>query len=187
MDTTLKLENREALPERLRVLVEELPRSGWDAHPNFDGLTKFWLDRHLMFRDVLGRLRTGSEGFLDNQRELMAHARETQRYAGFLLNELHGHHHIEDVHYFPALQGLDPRLEDGFELLDGDHHALDGHIHALAEKTNAFLQSVSEGGSRDAAGRLHESLAGFETFLDRHLDDEEDLVVPVILKFAPKL
>ena len=181
------LAHRKSLPDALRVLADALPRSGWEAHPNFDALTRFWLDRHLMFRDVLGRLRRGSELYLNRQADPKRHAAETARYAGFLLNELHGHHGIEDHHYFPALIGLDRRLVRGFELLDSDHHALDGHIHGLAETTNAFLQRLGQAEERDRAAALAGALGQFETFLDRHLTDEEDLVVPVILTYAPKL
>ncbi|KAF0675417.1 hemerythrin domain-containing protein [Profundibacterium mesophilum] len=187
----LPLETRSGLPEPLRVLVRELPREGWESHGNFDQLTRFWLDRHLMFRDLLAKLRGGSEAFLDGRLEARRHGRETGRYAGFLLNELHGHHQIEDVHYFPKLAGLDPRIEAGFALLDADHHALDGHIHALAGTTNALLSALDkpagEDAVRDAAGTMHEHLTAFEGFIDRHLTDEEELVVPTLLKFAPKL
>jgi hypothetical protein len=181
------LSHRKGLPDALRVLLDELPRETWERHPNFDGLTRFWLERHLMFREVLKRLRSGSEGFIDGKIEVRRYANETARYGGFLLNELHGHHNIEDHHYFPKLQALDTRLERGFELLDADHHALDGHIHGLAGAANAFLQSVGQPGERDRAGELNAALAGFETFLDRHLVDEEDLIVPVILKYAPDM
>ena len=183
----LPLESRPGLPEPLRVLVRELPREGWEAHRNFSQLTRFWLDRHLLFRDVLGRLRTGSEAFMDGQRDARAHVQETQRYAGFLLNELHGHHQIEDQHYFPVLQSLDPRLEHGFALLDQDHDALDGHIKALAETTNGFLRTAATPEARDSAGALTTHLTEFERFLDRHLTDEEELVVPTILTYAPRL
>jgi len=181
------LSHRTGLPDALRVLLEEHPRGTWERHPNFDGLTRFWLERHLMFREVLTRLRTGSEGYLDGRADERRHAAETARYAGFLLNELHGHHNIEDHHYFPRLQSLDARLERGFGLLDADHHALDGHIHALAGTTNGFLQAVGQPDARTRGGALHGALEQFEGFLDRHLTDEEDLIVPVILKFAPDM
>ena len=182
-----KLEERTGLPEALRVLADALPREGWESHPNFSALTRFWLDRHLMFRDVLGRLVTGAEARIDGGVDPMRHAQETSHYAGFLLNQLHGHHQIEDHHYFPELQRLDGRLERGFALLDADHHALDGHIHALAETTNAYLRAPAGDVGRDAAGALHQALARFDLLLDRHLNDEEDLVVPVILTYAPDL
>ena len=181
------LATRQGLPDALRVLVKELPRAGWESHPNFDGLTRFWLDRHLMFRDLLSRLRTGAEARLDGRIEPAKYAHETQRYAGFLLNELHGHHRIEDHHYFPRLAALDPRIAHGFELLDADHHALDGHLHGLAEVTNAYLGGFEAADAVTRAGDLHGALGRFETFLDRHLIDEEELVVPVILTYAPAL
>ncbi|RVT87004.1 hemerythrin domain-containing protein [Rhodobacteraceae bacterium CCMM004] len=183
MDDDLSLERRTGLPDALRVLAETLPRDGWEGHDNFTALTRFWLDRHLMFRDVLGRLRTGAEAYLDGRAEDRRHAGEVARYGGFLLNELMAHHHIEDAHYFPQLSELDARLTRGFTLLDADHHALDDHIRGLADGANAYLTAQG----RDTAGALHAGLGRFETFLDRHLTDEEDLVVPVILTYAPPL
>lgn len=182
-----KLEDRTGLPDALRVLAEALPRSGWEKHPNFNEIIRFWLDRHLMFRDVLGRLQAGSEAFLDSKVDAVAHAHETQRYGGFLLNQLHTHHQVEDQHYFPQLQGLDARISDGFQLLDADHHALDGHINGMAETMNAYLRVATTPQARDRVGELHRALSQFHGFLDRHLTDEEDLVVPVILTYAPDL
>lgn len=180
------LSTRKGLPDALRVLVEDFPRTGWETHPNFDGLTRFWLDRHLMFRDVLGRLRTGAETYLDGTLDPLTHAREVQRMGGFFLNELHTHHQVEDHHYFPKLQGLEARLEAGFGVLDADHHALDANIHATADRMNAYLRAEGDA-ARDAAGALQEGLQEFERFMDRHLTDEEELIVPIILKHAPAL
>jgi iron-sulfur cluster repair protein YtfE (RIC family) len=178
----LALDVRERLPDPLRVLVAAYPRSGWESHPHFTALTRFWLDRHLSFRRMQGLLIAETEGFLDGGREPRAYARGLQRLAGTFLNELHGHHMIEDHQNFPLLKRLDGRLAAGFDLLDADHHALDAGIHALAEDTNAVLRAVQDGAPADApAGALHGRLAGFARLIDRHLVDEEELVVPVIL------
>ena len=102
--------------------------------------------------------------------------------AGMYLNELHGHHMIEDHHYFPRLKRLDARLGAGFELLDADHEALDGEIHALAEAVDRVLAAVRDGRPADTgAGALDTRLGQFGRLIDRHLTDEEELVVPVIL------
>lgn len=186
-EDALALETRTGLPEALRVLADTLPRSGWEAHPNFDELTRFWLDRHLMFRNVLNTLRSAAEDRIDGTLPRERHLHETQRYAGFLLNQLHGHHQIEDQHYFPQLAGLDARLARGFTLLDADHGALDGHIHGMAETVNAYLRAEEGDAERNSLGALQGALAAFEGFLNRHLTDEEDLIVPVILTYAPKL
>lgn len=185
MDT---LETRTGLPDALRVLAEQYPRDLWESHENFDGLTRFWMDRHRMFRDLLDRQTALTADHLDGRLDPQRFAANTARLMGMFLNQLHGHHQIEDAHYFPVLQAHDARLARGFEILDADHHMLDGQIHGLADRTNAALRAVQAGGAtRDAAGALHGDLGRFETFLDRHLTDEEDLVIPVILHYAARL
>ena len=178
---------RTGLPEHLRELVRLYPREGWEGHRNFDGLTRFWLDRHLMFRKVMVQLQDGAEAFLDGNKDPMRYAAETQRLAGFFLNQLHGHHQIEDQQYFPLLSAHDASLVEGFDLLDSDHLALDGHIHALADRTNAMLHVAGQAAMTDRAAELHGALSQFHLFLNRHLEDEEDLVVPVILRYGAPL
>ena len=106
--------------------------------------------------------------------DFQAYAPRLSQYGGTLLNELHGHHQIEDHHYFPKLVKCDARLEQGFELLEADHAAMDGLLHSMAEGANAVLA----GGEAAAfVGRID----SFATLLERHLTDEEEIIVPVIL------
>ncbi|OWU85154.1 hypothetical protein ATO6_08925 [Oceanicola sp. 22II-s10i] len=183
MTAPLALETRKGLPEELRVLVKQYPREMWQGHANFGGLTAFWLDRHMMFRGLIDKLVEGSEIRLD--RGDPRFGPELSRYTGFFLNQLHHHHMIEDQHYFPQFIPLDARLERGFEILDHDHHALDGHIHALAEGTNAVLGLIAERrDEKDEVARLLAAQRDFRRFLDRHLEDEEELIVPVILEYG---
>ena len=179
------LARRDGLPDALRVLVQQYPRDLWAAHHNFDGLTRFWLERHLMFRQVLERWQAETRAFLDKGSDPRRQASQTARLGGFLISELHGHHHIEDAHYFPQLGAAEPRLARGFALLDADHQALDAELAGLTETANAHLTALAGGDLvADSAGRLLTRLEGFERFLDRHLIDEEELVVPVILHHA---
>lgn len=180
----LSLEHRIGLPEHLRVLAEKYPRDGWELHSNFDQMTRFWLDRHLMFRDLIDRLQSRSERFLNDPYDRFGP--ELSRFTGFFLNQLHGHHSIEDQHYFPQFLPLDGRLEHAFTLLDGDHHALDRHIHNLAASTNAVLETLQTG--QDARPKCENLLAhqrDFDRFLQRHLFDEEEIIVPLVLEYAP--
>ncbi|NBR90071.1 MAG: hemerythrin domain-containing protein [Rhodobacteraceae bacterium] len=182
----LDLDARTGLPPHLRILADKYPRADWAGHPNFNQLTAFWLERHGMFRQVMTRVLDLTRGYIDAPRD--RYAPELSRYTGFFLNELHGHHNIEDHHYFPQFNALDRRLEQGFELLDKDHHALDAHIHALAEATNRVLIAIREGqGAQDAAGALEKAQSGFQTFLERHLADEEEIIVPLILEYGSDL
>ena len=181
------LETRDGLPDALRVLVDELPRGTWEDHPNFSPLTRFWLQRHLMCRELREKLQGGTRGYLDDVMDARSYGRNAARLAQMFLQELHGHHSIEDHHYFPLLSKLDRRLDRGFALLDADHHALDGHLNDLADGTNAMLRGLSGPDPKAGAGSLDARLSAFGVFLNRHLTDEEDLVVPVILTYAPEI
>ncbi|MEM7299678.1 MAG: hemerythrin domain-containing protein [Pseudomonadota bacterium] len=178
---TLDLETRTGLPEHLLVLAERYPRDDWDGHPNFNDLTRFWLDRHIMFRKAIGQLVEQSENHLDSPAE--GFDKRLLRLTHFFLNQLHGHHSVEDHHYFPLLKPLEPRLVQGFDILDRDHHALDEHIHGLAEATQSVLQNLQkDSASKSAVEELRVTQSRFSGFLHRHLADEEELIVPVILE-----
>ena len=182
----LPLESRAGLPDALRVLLADWPREGWAAAPNFHPLASMWLDRHLSFRRLLGLMRTDAEALLDRRMEGEAWAPRLSRLGSHFVSDLHGHHHVEDDHYFPLLAARDPRLADGFALLDRDHQALDGHLAAFVADANAALQALgAEDALRAAAGRLRGNLQRLEGFIDRHLTDEEELIVPVILRDGP--
>lgn len=177
---------RERLPDALRVLVEELPREGWGAHPGFSELIRFWLDRHGMFRQLLGLLREDAEAAEAGRLDGADFARRLSRHGGLFVNELLAHHRIEDAHYFPVLQARDPRVQRGFDILDRDHHALDGALGLFADQANAVLRGAREReGARNRAGAFLREVEGLKPLLERHLVDEEELVVPVLLRHAP--
>lgn len=177
MTDPLALGLRTGLPDALQVLVRELPRLQWPHHPRFHGLASFWLDRHLDFRKVQALLAQDAAARLAGDMDPADHARRLARLGGHLLDSLHGHHQIEDAEYFPLMATLDARVARGFDLLDADHAALDGTLHGFADAANALLRDEP-----DAAARLADRLGGFAAFLNRHLEDEEDIVIPLILK-----
>ncbi|WP_050929006.1 hemerythrin domain-containing protein [Aestuariivita boseongensis] len=179
------LATRQELPDALRVLVREIPRAGWAEHQNYSQLIDFWLNRHMMFRQLLEQLTQDSQAALDRSMDPRTYKARLHRFGGLLINELHGHHMIEDMHYFPSMAKLDSRVSAGFDILDSDHHAMDAQLQRLAQGANDALQAGDDAAVREGAGQFSKTLSDFAPLLNRHLLDEEELVVPVLLKYAP--
>ena len=57
-------------------------------------------------------------------------------YGNRLIGNLHGHHHWEDMEYFPELSAADPRFDAGLEILEKDHEALNRVLDRFAEAGN---------------------------------------------------
>ncbi|MEJ6403366.1 hemerythrin domain-containing protein [Yoonia sp. 2307UL14-13] len=183
----LTLETRQGLPDALRVLLAEYPRIGWERDPGFDGLIRFWLDRHVMFRRILDTLRQGTEALIDKDDSPERYRILVSRYGGMFVNGLHEHHTIEDTHYFPRLAQRDTRVARGFDILDRDHHAIDADLNAFVAGANAvMMQAEDRDALQNAAGAFRDQLISLERNLNRHLLDEEDLIVPIILKYGTK-
>ena len=177
------LEGRDGLPDALRVLLDAYPRAVWEHHPGFDGLLTFWLERHMMFRQILAAMTDQTESYLDGNRDGADYARRIRHYAHHFVTGLHQHHTIEDTHFFPAMTAQDARIGWGFQLLEADHHAIDAHLNRFVMRTNDTLQNVSNKVVlRARAGKFHAGVVDLTALLDRHLTDEEELVVPLVLE-----
>jgi hypothetical protein len=88
-DDILALANRTGLPDALRVLLAEYPRDLWTSHRNFDGLTRFWLERHLGFRQLMDGLQGRTRVFLDRP-ATRSEAQQVHRMASALIQHLQG-------------------------------------------------------------------------------------------------
>lgn len=179
-DAALALDQRSRLPDALRVLLKAYPRHTWESDPGLDDLARFWLDRHLMFRRLLDQLQTITRARLSKELEPMHFAARLSQLGSTFVGELHVHHNVEDLHYFPRLAEQDPRIEQGFELLHTDHMALETHIAAFVSCAESILQTPQQA----EIGPLGEEIDHLARLLDRHLTDEEEIVVPVILKYG---
>ncbi len=180
--TDFALATRPGLPDALRLLLPLYPRDGWTRHHNFDGLVAFWLDRHLSFRDLTARMAQGTQALLDRSIDPADFAATLLRLGTHFLNDLHGHHGIEDAYFFPRLTLIEPRLAQGFAMLETDHQSIDGVLHRFANAANSLLPDPA---NLTHAAAFAAELAAVTALLDRHLTDEEDLIVPVILHVGP--
>ena len=177
-------EARPALGEELRFLARRHPRETRVGHANLGQLARFWLERHEAFRRLDEMIRSGTEAAsgqpveaADLQRWLSSHLR-------WFLWQLEEHHQVEDLHYFPVFRRVEPRLAAGFDLLERDHEALHVAIGGIVERANAVLanEGSDRAGFRSDLARFRDAQVALGGQLVRHLDDEEDLVIPLILE-----
>ena len=171
------------MPEELRFLLDRYPRDSWDTHAGFKEKTRHWLGAHQMFRRVAERVRLGSEDLLNKDSAVEEYAARWSYYGANLVGFLHGHHGREEHSYFPELSAADPRFDAGLELLEKDHADLDHVLDDFTKSANRVIKlaTLDEAQSREEAAQVHRSAQTIEAFLKRHLSDEEELAVPIIL------
>jgi iron-sulfur cluster repair protein YtfE (RIC family) len=179
----LALASRSGWPEDLRVLIARYPREQWQGHANLGEMARFWLSRHDMFRELAAMIQAIEAQFREGTLSGAEFPRQFVPRLQFLLSQLGVHHQIEDLHYFPIFRAADARLVRGFDVLEGDHHAIHADMAATADSANALLRALT--GEPQALRRCGDDYAAASGALlkglIRHLDDEEDLIVPLIL------
>lgn len=181
--TDLDLDRRTGWPPELRVLLDRHPRESWPNAARIGPTGRFWLQRHDLFRELTQALTMAAGELQEDRVDAARFVPWFRPRIGFLLHELHGHHRIEDLHYFPVFQAADPRLARGFEVLDADHHAIDRAIAELGTASDALLRVLAAPAADrpGAIAGLATTLPAFLRRLERHLDDEEDLVIPLLI------
>jgi iron-sulfur cluster repair protein YtfE (RIC family) len=180
---SLDLARRSGWPEDLRVLLARFPREQWEGHANLGEMARFWLSRHAMFRELAAMIEEIAAKFRAGALPAAEFPRQLVPRLQFLLSQLNVHHQIEDLHYFPIFRAADARLKRGFDVLEGDHHAIHADMGRTAETANSLMRALS--GNTDALKHCGDDYAQASATLIkgliRHLDDEEDLIVPLIL------
>jgi hypothetical protein len=173
------------MPKEMRFLFDKYPRDSWPTHPGFADRTRHWLGAHKMFRHVAERIRLKTEDVLDAIIPMDDYAHQLSQYGGVLVTNLHGHHGWEDRNFFPELMAADPRFKTGLDLLEKDHADLDTVLDRFTQTANRLikLSTMDEAQALQEAGHVHETGLTIEAFLKRHLGDEEELSVPIILHY----
>jgi hypothetical protein len=179
----LDLDTRAGWPPDLRIFIERFPRPVWNGHSNLGPMARFWLDIHDGFRRHGDLIRSKTVDF----RSGLVAAGEFRPWLAprlrMFLGHLEAHHQIEDFQFFPLFGRAEPRLVRGFEVLEQDHHVIHESMDTIVAVANDFLRAPEA--DRDAllraADRFAETGDRLIARLIHHLDDEEDLVVPLIL------
>ncbi|RBW58804.1 hemerythrin domain-containing protein [Ruegeria sp. A3M17] len=171
------------MPGEMQILLEQYPRDSWETHPGFTEKTRHWLGAHLMFRRLARLVRSDAESYLGKDLSPEEYAARLSHYGNALVGNLHGHHGWEDHSYFPELSAADSRFDAGLNVLEKDHADLDLVLDQYTRTANRVIKLIQldEVQARSEVGSLRDTSEAIEAFLKRHLGDEEDLAVPIIL------
>lgn len=178
----LLLDSRSGWPADLRLLIDRYPREVWPGHANLGAMAQFWLSRHDMFREIGAALDGATAAFRNGTAEAADFRAWFPPRLQFFLQQLNAHHQIEDLHYFPVFQAAESRLAHGFDVLESDHKVIHEQIVATVEAANTFLKTaVNDEALRPAGEHYAAASDALLRLLTRHLGDEEDLIIPLIL------
>lgn len=167
----------------MQTLLQDYPRDGWAGHANFAASIQNWMGAHRMFRRLADLAETEVQSFLDKRQDPEDFADRFGHYGDLLVRNLHGHHTWEDRSFFPELARADHRFDHGLDMLETDHVTLDQTLDALTRQGNraVVLAKLDPAQAYEEAGKLLDHTTAIKSFLSRHLTDEEDLVVPILL------
>jgi hemerythrin-like domain-containing protein len=184
--TQYNIETRGGLPPEMQALLREHPRDTWPGNPNFAASIQNWMGAHTMFRQLGELITNDTEQFLNKDIERDLYVKRLAHFGTHLVRNLHGHHSWEDRSFFPELEAADPRFERGLAMLETDHEALDKLLDQFTTGANRTIQlsHLDPDQVVDEAALVHKSAVQIERFLNRHLSDEEDLAVPILLQYG---
>jgi hemerythrin-like domain-containing protein len=179
----LALDTRSCWPADLRLLMDRYPRDAWEGHANLGSMARFWLQRHDMFREIAAALTDATAAFRDGTATAQDFRAWFPPRLQFFLQLLNAHHQVEDLHYFPVFQAAEAKLAHGFTVLEADHDTIHESIATTVDTANAFLRAAMNDPDalRTVADLYIASSGKLIGQLTRHLGDEEDLIIPLIL------
>ena len=174
---------RQGLPEEMQILLRDYPRESWPGHPNFAASIQNWMGAHVMFRRLSAQSERQVEAYLEGDLDADGFAERFGYFGDLLLRNLHGHHTWEDRKFFPELSAADDRFDHGLAMLEADHIEMDGLLDAFSRQGNraVMLAHMDPDQAYEEAGKLLPQVGAIRGFLQRHLTDEEELVVPILL------
>jgi iron-sulfur cluster repair protein YtfE (RIC family) len=177
------IHTRQGLPADLRTLLRDYPRDAWPDHPNFARSIRNWMGAHAGFRAASELLNAQSHQMLDRDIDPERFIANLGYYGRGLVQNLHGHQTWEDLKFFPELSSADDRFDHGLDMLETDHAEMDRLLDGFSRTMNRvlLLSQMAPDQVEDEMPELAEQTEALQGFLRRHLSDEEDLVVPILL------
>jgi hemerythrin-like domain-containing protein len=131
---------------------------------------------HRMMRRDLHRLTEVAERIAGGEPCPDRRAAALVRWVGYVCQEIHHHHTVEDEALLPLLAARAGAEVDLAEL-GADHRALDPLLDAIRTAAKGL-----DADRRAGAARLGAALARVRDELDEHIEDEERTMFPLILR-----
>lgn len=155
-------------PHFERLSPPKLERRQWHEHPNYPGQVLL-LRSHESFRSFTKGL---IEAAADERRKPMHVSYAFEQ----LIGAMGGHEHYEEHKLYRYLEW---RYDVSLDSLRNGHERL----HACHDRVrDGFRTAIAE----DDRGPAIAALSEFAAVLDEHLDEEEDVVIPMLLELSPR-
>jgi len=178
---------------RRRKVLGDAPtiaRSEWSTHPNYHSIASHFLGFHEHFRSDLRKLVRVSNvdepyrggGGRNRAQALQRRVRELSRAFSQLNSHLHTHHSIEDRHVFPQAIRANKGLTTAVGMLEKDHGTMNKLLKGAEGAISTAEKARSETDLEEGLARCHQALVALSTFMSQHLQDEEDLLIPLMLE-----
>jgi DUF438 domain-containing protein len=142
-----------------RLMKDSITRENWKNHPNFiKSRASAFLDVHHYFLNSFQEM----EKFL-KEKDL----NQATTHFETLIQNLHGHHHVEETKIFPSMENQSPQ---SFQQLYGDHVEM-----------NAMLEDIKELLKKENNLEVIKKWETFKVHMCNHFKREEDIVVPLMI------
>lgn len=157
-------------------------RKAWGNDPHFLGWPAHLQRLHAAITEASARLIAGLQVALDepegSAQELMG-LTGMNRLGHDLVAHVRVHHAFEDSNVLPGFLSRFPSLSVAVDLLENDHEFLD---QALDQSAAPFGALRGEGTTKMQIGKALEQAKAVEKILHRHTYDEEDILIPAVLR-----
>ena len=178
------LDHRIGLSSLLKQQLTGMQLAPNAPRPEFERSAAFFVEVHGALRDYSARLPEGLRALVDapaDQRSTLHSAHRSAPVARHLVQLAHNHHTVEDDHYFPKFVQAMPTLANAIDLLEGDHLILDATLDQVATTMALVRKNPAD---LDALARALQPAEALQKLLQRHLADEEEIIMPVFALLA---
>ena len=187
-----QVEQRKGLPDVIKNLLLPLEREQWSEHTRYGGKASFFIQYHGDLLATAAYLKQSLQVLLDSAQGVFngQQLKGPLSAAQYLVDRAHNHHRIEDQVYFPLFRKIMPQLSKGIDLLDKDHKSLDLVLNDLSTRVMSMVMTLNlnlnQGDviNKQQVNALTDNVLHLQRILQRHLHDEEEVIIPIFLLSA---